>query len=116
MNGLPWYLLVGLTAGWLAGVLVKGEGFGVSGDIVGGVLGAVIGGFLLGSVGISAGGLPGSMLAATIGAVILIFDVRLFQKSIAAARALRLLAPPQAKVRNWITVGGLPCVWPEEFD
>lgn len=80
MDGLIWFLLVGLIAGWLAGVLVKGGGFGVIGDIVVGVIGAVIGGFLFGSAGIGAGGFLGSIIVATIGAVILIFLLRLIRR------------------------------------
>lgn len=80
MDGLLWFLLVGLIAGWLAGVLVKGGGFGVIGDIVVGVIGAVIGGFLFGFAGIGAGGLLGSIIVATIGAVILIFLLRLIRR------------------------------------
>ena len=81
MNGLIWFLVVGLIAGWLAGVLVKGGGFGILGDIVVGILGAVIGGFLFGAVGVwPGGGLLGSILVATIGAVVLIFLLRLIKR------------------------------------
>lgn len=80
MDGFIWFILVGLIAGWLAGVLVKGDGFGIIGDIVVGILGAVIGGFLFGYAGIGVGGLLGSILVATIGAVILIFVLRLVRR------------------------------------
>lgn len=80
MHGLIWFLLVGLIAGWLAGVLVKGGGFGVIGDIIVGILGAVIGGSLFSSVSIGSGGLLGAILVATIGAVILIFLLRLIRR------------------------------------
>ena len=53
---LLWFLVVGLVAGWLAGVLVKGGGFGVIGDLVVGVIGAFLGGFLFSTLGASAGG------------------------------------------------------------
>ena len=77
-----WFLLVGLIAGWLAGVLVKGGGFGIIGDIIVGVLGALIGGFLFTKLGVSAGGgLIGSIIVATIGAVILIFILRLIRRA-----------------------------------
>ena len=66
-----WFILVGLIAGWLAGQLMKGGGFGVVGDIVVGILGALLGGFLFSSMGASlGGGLLGSIVVATIGAVI----------------------------------------------
>jgi uncharacterized membrane protein YeaQ/YmgE (transglycosylase-associated protein family) len=77
-----WFIVVGLVAGWLAGLLVKGGGFGVIGDIVVGVLGALLGGFLFSSMGASlGGGLIGSIVVATIGAVILIFVVRLIKRA-----------------------------------
>ena len=53
---IVWFILVGLVAGWLAGVLVKGGGFGAIGDIIVGVLGALLGGFLFGVLGFSSGG------------------------------------------------------------
>ena len=74
-----WFLIVGVIAGWLAGVLVKGGGFGILGDMVVGVIGAVLGGFLFTKFGVSAGGgLLGSIIVATIGAVILLVVLRLF--------------------------------------
>ena len=77
-----WFILVGLVAGWLAGVLVKGGGFGVIGDIVIGVIGALIGGFLFSTFGVSiGGGLIGSIIVATIGAVVLILLVRLIKRA-----------------------------------
>ena len=76
-----WFILVGLVAGWLAGMLVKGGGFGVIGDIVVGVLGALVGGFLFGFLGFSGGGgLLGSIVVATVGAVVLIFVLRLIKR------------------------------------
>jgi len=81
MNFL-WFLLVGLIAGWLAGMLVKGGGFGIIGDMIVGVLGALIGGFLFSTLGVSSGGgLLGSIIVATIGAVILIFILRLIRRA-----------------------------------
>jgi uncharacterized membrane protein YeaQ/YmgE (transglycosylase-associated protein family) len=77
-----WFILIGLVAGWLAGQLVKGGGFGVIGDIVVGVLGALVGGVLFRSLGVSAGGgLLGSIIVATIGAVVLIFILRLIKRT-----------------------------------
>ena len=77
-----WFIVVGLVAGWLAGVLVKGGGFGVVGDIVVGVLGALVGGFLFGVLGFSGGGgLLGSIVVATVGAVVLIFVLRLIKSA-----------------------------------
>ena len=77
-----WFILVGLVAGWLAGQLVKGGGFGVVGDIVVGVIGALLGGFLFSSLGVSlGGGLLGAIIVATIGAVLLIFILRLIKRA-----------------------------------
>ncbi len=77
-----WFILVGLVAGWLAGQLMKGGGFGVIGDIVVGVLGALIGGLLFRALGMSTGGgLLGAIIVATIGAVLLIFVLRLIKRA-----------------------------------
>jgi uncharacterized membrane protein YeaQ/YmgE (transglycosylase-associated protein family) len=77
-----WFLVVGLVAGWLAGVLVKGGGFGVIGDLVVGVIGAFLGGWLFSTLGASAGGgLLGSIIVATVGAVVLLFIVRLVKRA-----------------------------------
>ncbi|MGB9332803.1 MAG: GlsB/YeaQ/YmgE family stress response membrane protein [Steroidobacteraceae bacterium] len=81
MNFL-WFLIVGLVAGWLAGTLVKGGGFGLVGDLIVGVVGAFVGGFLFSTFGVSAGGgLIGSIVVATIGAVVLLFLVRLIKRA-----------------------------------
>ena len=76
-----WFILIGLVAGWLAAQFMKGGGFGIIGDIVVGVLGALLGGFLFGLLGISAGGLIGSLIVATVGAVVLIFILRLIKRA-----------------------------------
>jgi len=79
---LLWFLIVGLVAGWLAGVLVKGGGFGVIGDLVVGVIGAFLGGWLFSTLGASAGGgLLGTIIVATVGAVVLLFIVRLVKRA-----------------------------------
>lgn len=77
-----WYVLIGLCAGWLAGQLVKGGGFGIVGDIVVGVIGAVLGGYLFSLFGVSTGGgLIGSLVVATIGAIVLLFGIRLVKSA-----------------------------------
>ena len=71
-------LFVGLIAGWLAGHIVRGTGFGVLGDLVVGIIGAFIGGWLLPRIGIQLGvGLIAAILDATIGAILLLLVVRL---------------------------------------
>ena len=80
-NGLIWFLIIGLIAGFLAGKIMKGGGFGVVGDIVVGVIGAFLGGWLFGLLGVSTGNsLLGSIVTATIGAVVLLFQVRLVKR------------------------------------
>jgi uncharacterized membrane protein YeaQ/YmgE (transglycosylase-associated protein family) len=79
---LLWFLVVGLVAGWLAGMLVKGGGFGLIGDLVVGVIGAILGGWLFSTLGASAGGgLLGSIIVATVGAVVLLFIVRVIKRA-----------------------------------
>ena len=75
---LLWFILIGLAAGWLAGRFMRGGGFGVVGDLLLGVAGAVFGGFLFSQLGLSAGGgFIGALIVATIGAVVLLFLVRM---------------------------------------
>ena len=77
-----WFIIVGLIAGWLAGVIMKGGGFGVIGDIVVGIIGALLGGWLFSTMGVSAGGgLIGAIVVALIGAIILIFLLRLIKRA-----------------------------------
>jgi uncharacterized membrane protein YeaQ/YmgE (transglycosylase-associated protein family) len=70
------WLVVGIVAGWLAGLVMKGSGYGVVGDLIIGLIGAFVGGFLFSLVGGAYGGLLGSILIAFIGACILIVVVR----------------------------------------
>jgi uncharacterized membrane protein YeaQ/YmgE (transglycosylase-associated protein family) len=82
MHGLVWWILVGLIAGWLAGKVMKGGGFGPLMDIIIGMVGAIIGGWVFGLLGIySNGGLIGSILVAFVGAVILIWLVRMIKRA-----------------------------------
>ncbi|HYE36137.1 GlsB/YeaQ/YmgE family stress response membrane protein [Methylocaldum sp.] len=79
---LMWYVLIGLAAGWLAGQLVKGGGFGAIGDIIVGVFGAVLGGVLFDVLGLSAGGgRLASLIVATVGAVVFLLLLRLIRKT-----------------------------------
>jgi len=76
-----WFLLVGLIAGWLAGKVMKGSGYGLIGDLVIGVIGAVVGGYLFGLLGIQAGGLIGAIITAFVGAVVFIYLLRLLRRA-----------------------------------
>ena len=74
------FLIVGAIAGWLAGVLVKGFGFGLIGNIVVGIVGALIAGWLFPMLGVSLGtGIVAAIIHATIGAVILLVLLRLIK-------------------------------------
>lgn len=73
-------LFVGLVAGWLAGQIVRGTGFGIIGDILIGIIGAFIGSWILPRLGIHLGaGMISAIINATIGAVLLLFVVRLLR-------------------------------------
>ena len=67
------FLIVGLIAGWLAGQIVKGKGFGLIGNMIVGVVGAILGGLMFGVLGLSASGTMGSLLTATVGAIVLLY-------------------------------------------
>ena len=76
------FIVVGLIAGWLAGKVMKGGGYGVIVDIILGILGGVLGGWLFGMLGIwRGGGLIASLIVAFIGAVILVWITRLIKKA-----------------------------------
>jgi uncharacterized membrane protein YeaQ/YmgE (transglycosylase-associated protein family) len=82
MNSFIWFLIIGAIAGWLAGLVMKGGGFGLLGDIIVGIIGAFLGGWLFGKLGVSfGGGLAGSLIVAFLGAVILLFLVRLIKRA-----------------------------------
>lgn len=73
-----YFIIIGLIAGWLAGKIMRGSGFGLIGNILIGILGAIVGGWLFGVLGIAvSSGLAGSLITATIGAVVAIFIARL---------------------------------------
>jgi uncharacterized membrane protein YeaQ/YmgE (transglycosylase-associated protein family) len=76
LNGLLWAVVIGLIAGWLAGKVMKGRGYGVPIDILLGMVGGVIGRFVFGLLGLGAWNLIGSIFVSFVGAVILIWLVR----------------------------------------
>lgn len=83
-HGLLAWLVIGAIAGWAAGSLVKGGGFGLIGDIVVGIIGAVIGGWLAGKLNIHIGsGLISSIITAIAGAVLLLMAIRMVRRAIA---------------------------------
>ena len=73
------FLAIGVLAGYLAGRIMKGKGFGLVGDLIVGVVGSFIGVWLFGQLHISSAGILGLLIAATIGALILLYLIRLFK-------------------------------------
>jgi len=73
---LVWQIVIGIIAGWLAGKLMRGRGYGVLMDLLLGVVGSILGGFVFGILGLYAAGLVGRLVVATIGAVLLIYIAR----------------------------------------
>lgn len=81
-HGIIAWLIIGAVAGWLAGKIVDGGGFGLIVDIIVGIVGAFIGGWLAGALEISiGGGLISSIIVAVIGAVVLLFALRLIKRA-----------------------------------
>ena len=81
VEGIILWLIIGAVAGWLAGKIVEGAGFGLIVDIIVGIVGAFIGGWLAGVLGIDiGGGLISSLIVAVVGAVILLLVLRLIKR------------------------------------
>jgi uncharacterized membrane protein YeaQ/YmgE (transglycosylase-associated protein family) len=76
LESLLIFLVIGAIAGWLAGQVMSGGGFGLVGDVIVGIIGSIIGGWLFGVLGIGIGGFIGAIIAAFVGAVILIAIIR----------------------------------------
>lgn len=79
--GFLWAILVGLIAGWLAGKVMKGGGYGILTDIVIGIVGGIIGRFVFGLLGLSYTNLLGSIIVSFVGAMILIWLARKLKKA-----------------------------------
>jgi uncharacterized membrane protein YeaQ/YmgE (transglycosylase-associated protein family) len=75
-----WFLLIGLAAGWLAGQITKGSSFGLVNDLIVGVIGSFLGGILFWLIGLSATGLLGSLIMATVGAVAFLYLLRVLRR------------------------------------
>ena len=80
IQSLLMLLLIGAIAGWFAGTLVKGYGFGLIGNIVIGVIGAFIGAWLMPHLGFGLAGLVGQIVSATIGAIVLLLLIGLVRR------------------------------------
>ena len=81
LNGLIWAVVIGFIAGWLAGKVMKGGGYGVPMDLALGIVGGVIGRVIFGLLGLSASSVTGSIIVSFVGAVILIWLVRQLKKA-----------------------------------
>jgi len=78
---IVWFLLIGLAAGWLASQVMKGGSSSLVTDLITGVIGSILGGFLFGAIGLAATGLIGSLVTATVGAIVLIAGLRMINRS-----------------------------------
>ena len=74
--GLVWQILIGILAGFLAGKIMRGRGYGVLMDLLLGVCGSIFGGTIFGLLGLYSSGLIGQLVVATVGAILLIYVVR----------------------------------------
>jgi uncharacterized membrane protein YeaQ/YmgE (transglycosylase-associated protein family) len=74
------FLVIGGIAGWLAGKVTKGKGFGLWGNLGVGIVGAILGGFLFSILGFGMGNLLGQLIMAFVGAVVLLWLIRFFKK------------------------------------
>ena len=78
--GFLWFIIIGIVAGFVAGTLMRGGGFGILVNLVVGIIGAVLGGWVFGLLGIATTGIIGSLVTATVGAIILLWLISLFNK------------------------------------
>ena len=75
-----WYIIIGIAAGFLAGKIMRGGGFGVIINLILGIAGGVLGGWVFGLLGIAASGIIGSLITATVGAILMLWIASLFNK------------------------------------
>lgn len=81
ITGLIIFLLIGALAGWIAGKVITGRGFGVLGNMVVGIVGAVLGGVMFQVLGLTTTSLIGEIITATVGAIVLLYIVLLIKKA-----------------------------------
>ena len=79
--GILYFIVIGIVAGWLAGVLMKGGGFGLVGDLILGIIGSIVGGFAFGLLGFESTGTLGSLITATVGAMLFIALLRVIKRA-----------------------------------
>ena len=78
--GFLWYIIIGIAAGFLAGKIMRGGGFGVIINLILGIAGGVLGGWVFGLLGIAASCIIGSLITATVGAILMLWIASLFNK------------------------------------
>ena len=78
--GIIWSIIIGVAAGAIAGLLMKGHGFGFIVNLIVGLIGSVLGGWIYGLLGIGTGGILGVLIMSVIGAVVLLWLISLFRK------------------------------------
>ncbi|ADQ18713.1 Transglycosylase-associated protein [Leadbetterella byssophila DSM 17132] len=82
MNGVLYPIIIGAIAGWLAGEIKRGMGFGLIGNIIVGIIGAVVGNWLFGALGVSLGtGVIANIISAVIGALVILFLVSFIKRT-----------------------------------
>ena len=79
--GFIWYIVIGIVAGFLAGKIMRGGGFGHVKNLLLGILGGVLGGWVFALFGLAASGLIGSLITSTVGAILVLWIASLFSKS-----------------------------------
>ena len=75
-----WYIIIGIVAGFLAGKIMRGGGFGLLINLLVGIIGGLLGGWVFGLLGIAASGIIGSLITATVGAILMLWIASLFNK------------------------------------
>lgn len=78
--GCLWYTIIGLCAGWLAGQLTRGRGFGLPTNLIVGIIGAIVGGYLFGLFGLQSRSKLGNLVMATVGALVLLAILRILKR------------------------------------
>ena len=73
-----WYILIGILAGFVAGKIMRGGGFGILVNLLVGIIGGLLGGWVFGLLGIATAGILGSLITSIVGAVLLLWIVSLF--------------------------------------
>ncbi|MCC8173880.1 MAG: GlsB/YeaQ/YmgE family stress response membrane protein [Odoribacter sp.] len=76
-----WYILIGIVAGYVAGKIMRGGGFGLVVNLIVGIIGGVLGGWAFGLFGLHSDSIIGSLVTATVGAILLLWIVSLFRRS-----------------------------------